>query len=121
MTLLDLMGAPPKREMSAKEAAADGMARAVEHANQVEPEWSDKAGALLRQYAERHSEFMTEDVRVWAHENGLEYPPDPRAWGAVANRAVRAALIQRIGFRPTKIRPAHATPRPVWRSLVYVA
>lgn len=103
---------------SARELAEDGMIRAVEHADRVEPEWSERASSLLRDYAQFNPEFMTESLRVWAHRMGLPLPPDPRAWGAVVNKAVRDGLIVRDRYEMTKIPPAHATPRPVWRSCI---
>lgn len=103
-----------------RDLARDGMARAVEHADRVEPSWSDRASDILHRYALTNPEFMAEDVRVYAHKiEQLPSPPDPRAWGAVVNTAVRQGLIARDRYELTKIPPAHATPRPVWRSLIY--
>lgn len=117
--LFDAMGAPIATRPTARELANDGMIRAVAHADDDEPGWSERAYALLRQYAKDHTEFATEDARTWAHnEAGLSFPPDGRAWGAVTNRAVRAGLIVVDRYRPTRIPPAHATPRPVWRSRI---
>jgi hypothetical protein len=104
---------------SAADLATIGMQRAVDHADQVEGGWSELAYAMLEQYAFSHCEFMTEDVRVWAHENGLAVPPDKRAWGAVTLRAVREKLVVCDRYRKTRIPPAHATPRPVWRSQIW--
>lgn len=99
--------------------AEEGMTRAVEHADRVEPKWSERAAQFLRDYAVTTPEFMSESLRVWAHNCGLPLPPDPRAWGAVVNAAVRDGILVRDRFELTKIPPAHATPRPVWRSLIY--
>lgn len=99
--------------------ARDGMLRAIEHADRVEPTWSDRATAILNQYALTNPEFMAEDVRVHAHKfMGLPNPPDPRSWGAVINSAVRHGIIVRDRYELTKIPPAHATPRPVWKSRI---
>jgi hypothetical protein len=103
----------------AAEGAAQGMTRAAEHADRIEPGWSDRAYDMLEGYALCHFEFMTEDVRVWATEEGLPPPPDGRAWGAVTLRAVRNKVIVCDRYRPTRIPPAHSTPRPVWRSQLY--
>ncbi len=118
--LCDLMGAPVAPRPTARDLAEEGMNRAVEHADAEEPGWSERAYRLLFAYAEAHPLFATEDARTWAHnEGGLPLPPDGRAWGAVTNRAVRAGLIVRDHYRPTRIPPAHASPRPVWRSRIY--
>lgn len=100
--------------------ARSGMLRAIEHADRVEPTWSDRATAILHQFAMTNHEFMAEDVRVHAHKvMGLPNPPDPRSWGAVINAAVRQGVIVRDRYELTKIPPAHATPRPVWKSRIF--
>lgn len=114
--LLDLMGVAGP---STQDMADAGMQQAVDHADAVEPGWSEQAYAMFLEYAADHFEFMTEDVRVWAHENGLPQPPDGRAWGAVTHRAIRAKLVVCDRYRKTRIPPAHATPRPVWRSQIF--
>lgn len=117
--MVDLFDFADSRGPTAQELADDGMARAVDHADAVEEGWSERAYKLLCRYATEHSEFMTEDVRVWAHQIGLPKPPDGRAWGAVTLRAVKASIIYCHHYRKTRIPPAHATPRPVWRSLYF--
>lgn len=118
MTDLFSYEAPPK---TTQQLADEGMRVAGEHADAVEPDWQARAYACFERYARSHAEFMTEDVRTWAHEEGLPVPPDGRAWGAVTNRAARLKMVEVARYEKTKIPPAHATPRPVWRSLVYVA
>lgn len=113
--LLDFMGA----RTNAQELAEDGIARAVEHADSIDAGWSEMAYAKLEQYAFSHFEFMTEDVRKWAHSLGLEQAPSARAWGAVALRGAREGLIVKVGYRKTQNPLAHSTPATVWQSLVY--
>lgn len=116
---MTLAGAP-LFEHSTRELARLGMEQASSHADAVEERWTDRAFDLLKLYAESHMMFMTEEVRVWAHgEKGLPQPPDKRAWGAVTNRAVKQRILICDHYRPTTIPPAHATPRPVWRSQIY--
>lgn len=119
--LFGLMDAPIAPTPDTRQMALDGMARAAEHADAVDEGWSDRAYSALREYALKNDEFMTEDVRVWAHRNGLPTPPDGRAWGAVTLRAVKANLVVCDRYRKTRIPPAHATPRPVWRSRIFGA
>jgi len=102
-----------------QEMAVDGMTQAVEHADQEEPGWSERAYQMLVGYAAHHKEFMTENVRVWATDNGLPKPPTDRAWGAVTLRAARADLIVCVGYRKTSVPPAHAAPRSLWQSQIY--
>lgn len=118
--LFGLMDAPPAPAPTTRELALEGMTRAVDHADRIEPGWSERAYRMLLQYAASHFEFMTEDVRTWAHDAGLPQPPDSRAWGAVTLRAVKARLLIRDRYRKTRIPPAHACDRPVWRSPLYV-
>lgn len=96
-----------------------GARMAADHADAEIEGWSERAYRLLSEYAVTHYEFMTEDVREWAHRIGLPKPPDGRAWGAVTLRAVKACLLVCNRYRKTRIPPAHATPRPVWRSQIY--
>lgn len=76
--------------------------------------WIDAAYEALRQYAERGTRFMVEDVRL-AYPK-LPKPHDNRAWGAVTSRAVRNGLIERVGYAPS--RTGHCRPMPVWRAVV---
>jgi hypothetical protein len=96
-----------------------GMQAAIDHADDVQQGWSERAFAMLEAYARTHPEFMTEEARVWAHEQGLPQPPDKRAWGAVAQRAARTGVLGLLRYQKTRIPPAHATPRPLWRSHLY--
>lgn len=78
-------------------------------------EWASEAYLALCYYAERNPTFLTDDVRVFAHDHGLPLPPDSRAWGGVVNRALRAKLIERVGFAPVKSASGHARPMTVWK------
>lgn len=103
---------------STRQMAEEGMQRAVDHANDVQPGWSDKALELVKLYAKKSHGFLTEEVRTWAHgECDLDLPPDPRSWGAVMAKAKAARIVEPAGFRSTAIPPAHAKPMQYWRSL----
>jgi hypothetical protein len=104
---------------TAEELAQDGMQRAIEHADAVEGGWSEMAYAMLEQYAFSHFEFMMEEVRRWAQDNGLSAPPTARAWGAVALRASRDRLIVKAGHRNTINPLAHGALATVWHSQIY--
>lgn len=90
----------------------DGMQRAVDHADAVRPSWSDRAGALLREYAADRGSWMVEDLREWASARGLPEPPDGRAWGAVVQRAARAKQIYRVGWQEAK--SSNLSPKGLW-------
>jgi hypothetical protein len=98
---------------NARLGAERGMNQAVDHANRVAPNWSTRAYEKLFEYAWLGNDFMTEDVRLWAEQTGLDSPPDNRSWGAVINKAVRANLIERVGYGNSKT--GHMRPMPIWR------
>ena len=96
----------------ARQRRDTGMRSSVEHADDVSPSWSDRALALVAQYAQKHPEFMAEDAREYAHKSGLPVPPDGRAWGAVIQRAHRAGLIMAVGYAPS--RSSNQSPKVLW-------
>lgn len=105
---------------TAAQLAEQGMNLAADHADAVDPNWTNRAFGMLEQYARTHYEFMGEDVRQWAHdEGGLPLPPDGRAWGFVIVRGLKEGLYECVGYRKTRIPPAHATPRAIWRSAIW--
>ena len=85
-------------------------------ADNAGPEWILAALAALRRFAEVTPQFMTEDAREFATKGGLPAVHDNRAWGPVAIRAIKAGLIERVGYAPSKT--GHMRPMPVWRSLI---
>ena len=72
---------------------------AIDHANDVEPRWSDRALVYLEQYILLFGEpFRCEQVREWATDNGLSEPPTTRAWGGVIAGAAKRGIIRRVGY-----------------------
>lgn len=90
-----------------------GMAQAVDNANAVVHDWSDRALEFVRQIPK--SEFMTEDVREYAYSRGLPVPPDDRSWGAVITAAKRLGIITFDRFESVNNPKAHRRPASVWR------
>lgn len=89
---------------------ADGMRRAVEHADIVQVGWSEAAMICLLDYADIIGRpFMVEEVRA---ASGLPAPPDGRAWGAVVQRAARSGAISRVGYAPAK--SSNLSPKCLW-------
>lgn len=101
-----------------REEAEIGMRRAIDHANRVEPTWSDQAYSILREVVAIRDQFITEDVRRYADERGLARPPDSRAWGAVMIRASKAGLVKKIGWATATDPKVHANPTSLWKSLI---
>lgn len=100
----------------------EGIRRAEEHATAVMPgaplgvTWPELAafyldtalgGALKR--------FQTTDFRKWAEARGLPKPPDPRAYGGVIRRAVKAGKIIADGYAQKGDGTSHNCPAVVWK------
>lgn len=85
-----------------------GMSLVLDNAG---PEWAKLAYAALLAYAAGHAQFLTEAVRLNSPE--VPAPHDNRACGGVVNRAVRAGVIQRIGYAPAVT--GHCRPMPIWQ------
>jgi hypothetical protein len=94
-----------------------GMETAIAHADAQIEGWADGAYLLLEKFIHMSKDdFMTEDVRHFAHViYNYPLPPDGRAWGGVVHRAVRQNLIYRVGYAPMKSKNCHANPKSVWR------
>lgn len=94
-----------------------GIKRAADHADKVEENWQDQAYRIFSEYASGHNTFATEEVREFAHRlKGLADPPDARAWGAVARRAVVQGLISHDHFAESRNPKKHRCPLRVWRT-----
>lgn len=96
-------------------AAAEAAAR---HADRVSTDWSERALELLRRYCEQHADVMSEDVRRFADAQGLERPPELRAWGAVMQRGKAAGYIRHAGWTTAKDPRVHSNPVGIWKSLI---
>ena len=95
--------------------ASLGAERAADHADRKELLWSDRAYEIFMAVAMRGHAFQTEDARNAADALGLPKPPDTRAWGAVALRAIRAGRIKRVGYAPVSNAQSHSGPKSVWQ------
>ncbi|CAB4159094.1 hypothetical protein UFOVP708_51 [uncultured Caudovirales phage] len=98
-------------------AAVAGAEQAAAHADRKNPEplWTDRAYEHFMAVALRGRPFQTEEVRAAAERAGLPKPPDSRAWGQVALRAIRAGRIRRVGYAPVTQAQSHAGPKSVWQ------
>lgn len=77
----------------------EGMRRAVEHANRVEPEWSDTALRFLNWYAQGAGKsFLVEEVVMKANQYSMAKPPTTKAWGAVVRKAAKQGWLVKDGF-----------------------
>lgn len=96
-----------------------GMALAVEHAEDVNAGWKDKAYRALLTFLHFNPGmlFQAEDIRLWAEVRGLPHPPNNRAWGAIIVKAKKANRIQFIRIEATSGPSAHRANASVWKAL----
>lgn len=94
----------------------DGIKRAVDHADRVDPGWQDKAYKFLieRYLPQKNGPFMTEDVRSFAAYWDIDPPPDNRAWGHVIVKAVKAGILKKAGTGTTENPISHKRPANFW-------
>jgi hypothetical protein len=92
-----------------------GIAHAVGAAEIKEPGWIDKALTCIKRYP--FNTFMTEELRMWSHANGLPYPPNSRAWGGVVKVAKQKNLIRHVGYDNVRNPKAHGTPASRWEKV----
>jgi len=90
-----------------------GIQKALDHANEVEPSWSEIAYSFLVKYAKSHRLFMIEEVRE-ASVGEVPSPPSARAWGGIVRSAAKSGLIRRGGYKSVSNPKAHCTPATVW-------
>ena len=98
--------------------ADTGIKMAVDHADAVEPKWSETAWQLFWQWLNRkpqYFEFMIEDFREYCYSYDLlTRPPSERAFGFLANKAVKMGLIFSSGTATVKNAKAHKANAGKW-------
>ena len=77
-------------------------------------QWADQAYEFLKDYIGYNAEFKTEDLRA-ASELIIPEPSSKRAWGGVIRKAVKAGLIERIGFSYN----SSSNAAPFWKVINY--
>lgn len=107
-------GLPLLDAIEAAKRGQRGMTRAVDHADRIDPGWSELAFDALQNYASATSEFTAEEARQGIHDAGLALPTDGRAWGAVFKRAAARGLIRKGGYAPRRC--GNMTPTIIWRA-----
>lgn len=105
------------RSIAARAARDAGIARAADHADRSSEDWSDRAFSAFVSTAKRLPYFTTEQARQLAPDD-LPDPPDKRAWGHVARRAVREGIVERAGFVTADDPRVHCNVVTRWRSCV---
>jgi len=96
-----------------------GISRAVDHAEREAPGWSTRALEMLRRYVtEVGGEFMAEQVRSFAKEQGLPDPVHLRAWGGVVVKARNAGIICCVGTGQVENPNAHCANAAKWTGVI---
>ena len=89
-----------------------GIERAGDHADDVDTGWTDRAADEIAAFARAKGQpFVIEEVRPEA-ETRIGAPPDERAWGAAARKALRAGAIRKVGYAPTN--SSNRSPKTLW-------
>ena len=92
-----------------------GIETAIEHADEVEPSWSEQAMGMLLKYP--NTIFTTEELRLWAYEQGFAKPPNERAWGGVVVRARNKGIIVWKGYERAKDPLVHKNTVSQWEKI----
>lgn len=87
----------PARLAAAREAGAEGMQRAADHADRVDADWTEQAfAAVVTGVRAQPEPFTFESLRLRI-EGKVPSPPDARAWGVVVRRAIKTGVIVKTG------------------------
>lgn len=101
----------------ARQARDAGIEKAVTHANEVVPDWSEQAFEKLKEYLKCFpGEFMAETFRAEMALQDFPLPPSARAWGGIIRRAASAGLIERVRLQQVTNKRAHLCYASVWRA-----
>ena len=107
-------------DLTLDEAKATGLkaaSKAADHAERENDGWKEKALHLFVKFAAKTPvPFLTEDARKFAEENGLQPPPDGRAWGHVAKTAERLKYVRFEGYGAAK--SSNGSPKVLWRVML---
>jgi len=99
----------------ARKLRDEGMEQAEDAAISRVRDWPEQALQYIKDYP--GTQFMTEEVRVWAYKMGLPPAPSARAWGSVIATAKRLGIVRHIGYRSVSNPNAHATPASLWEKI----
>ena len=100
----------------------EGMDAAVINANRHCNKWSERAYNVLIYFLTKSTTdtFMTEDLRAFAVDMGLEEPPSKRAWGSIIVKAKKEGLIEFMGYDQVNNPRAHKANAARWQAVRYI-
>lgn len=102
-------------EPTGRELAEIGIRESHEHAEQVSADWTRRAVEKVGEYAHLHGEFLTEELKGWAYQSGLEQPSVDGAWGAVMRTAAARGIVHSAGKKEARSPGAHGKLMTLWR------
>lgn len=73
--------------------------------------WKRQAALIVADYADLGMQFTTDDVMNTLGRQGVT-TPEPRALGPIMRHALKAGLVRRVGYTPSKRR--HCSPIPIY-------
>lgn len=92
-----------------------GIAKAIEHSEDILPGWRDKALKHLKRFAETHKTFRAEEVR-----NSFEgVTVSARAWGGIMVSGAKAGWIKTEKTVKVENPAAHQANAALWESIIY--
>ena len=100
-------------DFTGDQLAEQGINAAIEHADNVIPDWSKQAYNFACYYCRTHNRFMAEDMRN-ASDGIVPDPPHTRAWGGIIRRLANNGIIRCIGISKVKNVTAHSANASVW-------
>ena len=103
--------------LDAIELKEEGMKRAIQHAEIIEPNWQEMALRFLETFAHNHLVFTGEDVRN-ASSGIVPEPPCLRSWGSVIRTAANRGWIEQIGTVKVRNARAHCANAARWYSRI---
>lgn len=103
--------------MTGAELAERGAGLALMKAGREHKDWAERAFGFVKEFSTIRKQFSAEQLRAWAHRNGLPVPKEPRAWGGVMKRAAREMIVEHIGWTTSQNASRHNGIVSIWRSL----
>lgn len=91
-----------------------GHAMAKIAADHAGDEWKEAAYACFKEFARMNYEFTTEQVREASMH--LPPPPDKRAWGFIARKALKENIVTSAGPVRAESKTVHGMYVTLWRS-----
>lgn len=80
-------------------------------------EWVTQAARFFADYATNKAcghTFLSEEVKSYWDRLGHPTPPDARAWGLAAKKAMREGHVNTVGFGAAKT--SNGSPKALWRA-----